>query len=96
MTPGVAIQPLRPIHRVALTIGLICLSGCSAAAEHSLKIIDNPGGGRVVYGPVQQSTPHAAMATVLHYVHTHFGQTPANPDRFEAVPTANFLEGVDF
>ena len=25
-------QPLRPIHRVALEIGLICLCGCSAAA----------------------------------------------------------------
>ena len=89
-------QPLRLLHRVALSMGLICLSGCSAAAEHSLKIIDNPGGGRVLYSPVQQSTPHAAMATVLHDVHTYFGQTPANPDRFEAVATANFLEGVDF
>ena len=89
-------QHLRPIHCVALARVLICLSGCSAAAADSLKFIDNSGGGQVLYGPVQQRTPQAAIATVLYYVHTRFGQTPTHPDRFEAVPTANFLKGVDF
>ena len=89
-------QPLRPIHRVALEIGLICLCGCSAAAADSLQLIDNSGGGQVLYGLGQQSTPQTAMATVRHCVQTHFGHTSTNPDRFEAVPTANFLKGVDF
>jgi hypothetical protein len=48
----------------------------SARAGGSLKVIDNPGGGQVVYGPVDQSTPQGAMAAVLRYVHIHFGDRP--------------------
>ena len=48
----------------------------SARAGESLKVIDNPGGGQVVYGPVDQSTPQGAMAAVLRYVHIHFGDRP--------------------
>jgi hypothetical protein len=48
----------------------------SARAEDSLKVIDNPGGGQVVYGQVYESTPQTAMAAVLRYVHTRFGDPP--------------------
>ncbi len=40
------------IHLAPLAIGLLWLSSWCAAAEDSLRVIDNPGGGRVVYGPV--------------------------------------------
>jgi hypothetical protein len=83
-------HPLRYIHRAALAIGLIALSGCSAAADDSLKVIDNPGGGQVVYGPVQAGTPQAAMATVLHYVHTHFGQSPVVGKVFQSHDAKNY------
>lgn len=48
----------------------------SARAQELLKVIDNDGGGQVVYGPVDQSTPQGTMAAVLRYVHTHFGDRP--------------------
>jgi hypothetical protein len=89
-----------------------------ASAAEALKVIDNPGGGQVVYGAVAEDTPHKAMARVLRYIHGHFGDTPvvgrvyqnargavpnaladalvkANPERFQTVPTQNFLKGVD-
>ena len=61
---------------IAAVILWIVTSLLPADAEESLKVIDNPDGGQVVYGPVDQSTPQGAMATVLRYVHTHFGDRP--------------------
>jgi hypothetical protein len=60
------------------------------AAQSSLKVIDNPGGGQVVYGAVDQDTPPAAMAAVLHYVHTHFGEAPAVGKVFQSRDGQNF------
>jgi hypothetical protein len=90
MNLGVSMPPLCNIHRVALAIGLMWLTSCSAAADDSLKVIDNPGGGRVAYGPVQQSTPQAAMASVLHYVHTHLGQSPVVGKVFQSHDAQNY------
>jgi hypothetical protein len=63
---------------VSLALGVFWLltSSKSAGGQDSFKVIDNPGGGQVVYGPADQSTPPTAMAAVLRYVHTHFGDAP--------------------
>ena len=60
------------------------------AAQSSLKVIDNPGGGQVVYGAVDQDTAPTAMAAVLHYVHTHFGEAPAVGKVFQSRDGQNF------
>lgn len=42
-----------------------------------LKIIDNPGGGRIAYGHLSgQTSKPDAMVLVLHKVHTEFGDRP--------------------
>ena len=52
---------------VTCAIGLVCLSAsaASAGAQDALQVIDNPSGGHVVYGPVNQSSPQGAMAATL-------------------------------
>ena len=62
----------------------------SAGAQASLKVIDNPGGGQVVYGPVDESTPQMAMAAVLRYVHTRFGDSPVVSKVFQSRDSQNF------
>jgi hypothetical protein len=76
----------------SLYIGLISLSTFPrvACGEDSLKVIDNPGGGQVVYGPVNQSTPQAAMAAALRYVHTRFGESPVVGKVFQSRDGQNF------
>ncbi len=66
---------------------LLCMAAClcSAHAEDGLKVIDNPGGGQVIYGPVvNQTTPQGAMIAVLRYLHTHFGDRPQVGKIFQA------------
>ncbi len=84
-------QP-RIARLVSFAVVLACLvaSLSSARAEESLKVIDNPGGGQVVYGPVDQSTPQGAMAAVLRYVHTHFGDRPQVGKVFQSHDGQNF------
>jgi hypothetical protein len=84
-------QP-RTARLVSTSIVLLWLVASlpSACAEDSLKIIDNPGGGQVVYGPVDQSTPQAAMAAVLRYVHTHFSDRPQVGKVFQSRDGQNF------
>jgi hypothetical protein len=84
--------PLRQIHGLGLVLAMLWLGGSpvTAAADDALKVIDNPGGGQVVYGPVDVATPQAAMATVLHYVHTHFGQSPVVGKAFQSHNAKNF------
>jgi hypothetical protein len=48
-----------------------------AAAEDSLKVLDPPGGGHLVYGPVQANSPQSAMGIMLRNVHRHFDAPPA-------------------
>jgi hypothetical protein len=77
---------------VGLALGVVWLIAAhlSAREQDSLKVIDGPGGGQVVYGPVEQSTPQAAMAAVLHYVHMHFGDSPVVGKVFESRDGQNF------
>jgi hypothetical protein len=82
----------RMTHLVSIALGLLwLLTYCpSASAQDSMKVVENPGGGQVVYGPVNQSTPQAAMAAVLRYVHTHFGDSPVVSKVFESRDGQNF------
>jgi hypothetical protein len=64
---------LRPLLAVGLSIMLM---QHPAAAEDSFKVIDAPGGGQVVYGPVQASSAQSAMGVMLRNVHRHFGAVP--------------------
>src|ERR1700722_9940236 len=84
-------QP-RLTHLVTLISGLIWLFACPgfACAQTSLKVIDNPGGGQVVYGPVDENTPAAAMVAVLRYVHTRFGESPTVSKVFQSRDGQNF------
>lgn len=62
----------------------------SASAQVPFKVIDNPAGGEVVYGPVDEDTPPKAMADVLRYVHTHFGDAPIVGKVFQSHDGQNF------
>jgi hypothetical protein len=83
---------LRATDFVSLALGLFWSITCSpaAGAQDSLKVIDNPAGGQVVYGPVDQDSPQAAMAAVLRYVHTHFGDPPLVGKVFQSRDAQNF------
>jgi len=82
----------RITHLVSLILGLIWLitSSIYANAQDALKIINNPGGGQVVYGPVNQPTAQAAMAAILHDVHTYFGEGPVVSKVFQSHDGQNF------
>jgi hypothetical protein len=77
---------------VGAVFGVIGLTACSASggAQESLSVIEGPGGGKVVYGSVNEHSPQAAMATVLHYVHGQFGATPTVGKVFESRDGQNF------
>jgi hypothetical protein len=48
---------------------------CAASAQ--LKTINNPKGGMIVYGPVEgQTTEAGAMGSILHSLHTKYGNKP--------------------
>ena len=87
-------QPrMRRLTSLVLVMSLIWLITPStfASAQDSLKVIDNPGGGRVVYGPVvNQNTPQTAMAAVLRDVHTYFGDSPVVSKVFQSRDGQNF------
>jgi hypothetical protein len=82
----------RTSRLVSLAVIVLCLFACIslARAEEALKVIDNPGGGQVVYGPVDQNTAQGAMAVVLHYVHAHFGDRPLVGKVFQSRDGQNF------
>jgi hypothetical protein len=71
-------------------VWLIALPTAFAGAQNALKVIDNPSGGQVVYGQVSESTPPAAMAAVLRYLHTRFGDSPAVSKVFQSRDGQNF------
>jgi hypothetical protein len=72
--------------------GLIGLMGCSASggAQDSLSVIDGPSGGKVIYGSVNEGLPQTAMAAVLRYVHTKFGEAPVVGNVFQSRDGQNF------
>lgn len=58
--------------------GLLLLAAATAAhSQSALKIINNPGGGKIVYGPVDgQTTEPQAMGAVLRSLHNQYGERP--------------------
>lgn len=62
------------------TVVLLCAAAFLAparAADGGLKTIDNPGGGQIIYGPLEdQSSMKDAMVTMLCNIHGHFGERP--------------------
>jgi hypothetical protein len=55
------------------------------SANDNLKIINNPGGGQIVYGPLaDQSTMQGAMGEMLRSIHGHFGERPQIGNFFQA------------
>jgi hypothetical protein len=74
-------NPVMFIHRrLPMLVALGALMTCStmaAQAELALKVIDNPGGGMIVYGQVaRQKTEAGAMGAVLRSVHDQCGDRP--------------------
>lgn len=62
---------------VARILLLFVVAAATVAAAQELKTIDNPKGGRIVYGPVAgQSTEAGAMGAVLRSLHTQYGDKP--------------------
>ena len=56
---------------------LLGISAHNACAQTPLKTIDNPQGGKIVYGLVDGATTQpAAMAKVLRIVHNDCGEEP--------------------
>jgi hypothetical protein len=76
---------------VVALLALIGLIGSpKTQAQESLEVIDGGGGGKVVYGVMERSTPAAAMGAVLHYVHHAFGTAPVVGKVFESRDGKNF------
>ena len=48
----------------------------SSQTQDSLKFINNPGGGEVVYGSLSPQSYQSAMGFMLRQVHGHFGDRP--------------------
>jgi hypothetical protein len=67
-----------------LFLGLSLMHGNPCAAEDSLKVIDPPGGGHLVFGPVKANSPGAAMGIMLRTVHRQFGRAPTVGKVFES------------
>jgi len=64
---------------VSLIFALFFVGTCAhiARAQTSLQVIDNPQGGRIVYGPIDGATTQAAaMSQVLRTVHNNCGEKP--------------------
>ena len=64
---------------VALPALLLALATTAASTQSpdGLKMIDNPGGGQVVYGPLTElRSTSGAMVFMLRQVHGHFGDRP--------------------
>jgi len=63
-----------------LGIALLCAATFLApvrAADNSLKTIDYPGGGQIIYGPLpDQSSLKDALVSMLKNIHGHFGERP--------------------
>ena len=62
---------------IALLCAAVFLSPARAADNNALKTIDNPGGGQIIYGPLDdQSSMKDAMVVMLRNIHGHFGERP--------------------
>jgi hypothetical protein len=62
---------------------------CLPACADGLKTYDNPGGGQIVYGPLDgKPSLQKAMGDVLRNVHGHFGDRPQIGRFFQAKGTS--------
>jgi len=69
------VHPHKPLLTAALSLFLA--SGATVAGSQSLKTIENPKGGKIVYGKVDgQNSEAGAMGAVLHSLHTQYGDRP--------------------
>src|SRR5579863_9503385 len=63
-----------------LGVALLCAAAFLTpvrAADNSLKTLDYPGGGQIIYGPLpDQSSLKDALVTMLKNIHGHFGERP--------------------
>ena len=67
----------RTLGKLALWLGCIFFCGWPAPAQEGLKAIENPGGGRILYGRVAgQTTAAGAMGKVLRSIHGEYGAAP--------------------
>ena len=71
-----------------MTVAVFCLATvlAPARADDSLKTINNPGGGQIIYGPLlggESSLPDA-MVSMLRNVHARFGERPQIGKFFQA------------
>jgi hypothetical protein len=78
------------LESVALSLFWLIITPACTRDQSPLKVIDDPSGGHVVYGPVNESTPQAAMAAVLRYVHTHFNDHPEVGKVFQSRDGQNY------
>ncbi len=63
----------------------------SLLAQDTLKFINNPGGGQVVYGTVDnKTTAQSAMAFMLQQVHGHFADRPQVSKIFQVRNTTSY------
>jgi hypothetical protein len=90
LNADVADPPRRPLRLLAFLALVLWLSPAAATAQESLAVIDGRGGGKVVYGPVDQDSPQGAMAAVLRYVHHEFGDVPSVGKVFQSRDGQNF------
>jgi hypothetical protein len=69
------VRRLNPIF--ALTVLFIASLSTTSLLAQSLKTIDPPGGGKIMYGQVAgQTTEAGAMAYILHNLHQNLGDKP--------------------
>ena len=78
-------------HVIAVLLLLGALSpacgrtNAKASSDDTLKIIDNPGGGQMVFGTLPgESSFGGGMATMLRNIHGHFGDRPQVGKFFQA------------
>jgi hypothetical protein len=64
---------LRPLW----TLLLVLVPAVRVDAQNALKTMNNPGGGTIVYGPVDGAASEAAaMGVILHSLHQRYGDKP--------------------
>ncbi len=70
---------------VAATALLATTTCLATGGSDSLKTINNPGGGQVLYGPLEKEMPmRNALGEVLHDAHMRFGEKPVIGKFFHA------------
>jgi hypothetical protein len=75
--PPDRIPPAANVITVLLVSLVLVASPNGARADNGLTTINNPGGGKIIYGPLTGvSSMQDAMGFVLRTVHTRFGERP--------------------